>query len=240
MTTPALSFALNTQNANLVFAGPVSGSAATPTYRALVAADLPTITPPTGAGFWGGLFFSGPVPAGSTTAAGGRLAVCGSQAGAGGFQAVLFLVPVPISIAKVTWNVTTGVASTGTMDVGLYTAAGTLVASVNPAAANATAASTGSTVSSLTQGTVTLTPGYYYFAQTANSTSIKATCWVTDSEANDFDEIWTSGGGGSGTNNMWVFATGTSGGVLPSTMPTWTNGSASGGQPGFVAAYFRK
>lgn len=37
-----LTAALNTQSANLVFAGPVSGGAATPTFRALVAADIPT------------------------------------------------------------------------------------------------------------------------------------------------------------------------------------------------------
>ena len=40
-TTPALSFSLNTQNANTVFAGPVSGGAATPTFRALVSTDIP-------------------------------------------------------------------------------------------------------------------------------------------------------------------------------------------------------
>ena len=43
-TTPALSFSLNTQNANTVFAGPTSGGAAAPTFRALVAADLPAGT----------------------------------------------------------------------------------------------------------------------------------------------------------------------------------------------------
>jgi hypothetical protein len=37
-----LSASLNTQSANLVFAGPSSGSAATPTFRNLVNADLPT------------------------------------------------------------------------------------------------------------------------------------------------------------------------------------------------------
>lgn len=42
-TTPALTFALNTQSANLVFAGPSTGSAAAPTFRSLVAADLPTV-----------------------------------------------------------------------------------------------------------------------------------------------------------------------------------------------------
>lgn len=41
-TTPALSFALSTQSANLVFAGPATGSAAAPTFRALAAADLPS------------------------------------------------------------------------------------------------------------------------------------------------------------------------------------------------------
>ena len=40
-TTPVLSFSLNTQNANTVFAGPVSGGAATPTFRALVSTDIP-------------------------------------------------------------------------------------------------------------------------------------------------------------------------------------------------------
>ena len=39
-TTPALSFSLYTQTANTVFAGPVSGGAAAPTFRALVAADI--------------------------------------------------------------------------------------------------------------------------------------------------------------------------------------------------------
>lgn len=40
-TTPALSFSLSTQTANTVFAGPASGGAAGPTFRALVAADIP-------------------------------------------------------------------------------------------------------------------------------------------------------------------------------------------------------
>lgn len=40
-TTPALSFALSNANANTFLAGPTSGGAAAPTYRALVNADLP-------------------------------------------------------------------------------------------------------------------------------------------------------------------------------------------------------
>lgn len=41
-TTPALSVSLANQSANLIFAGPSSGSAAAPTFRALVSLDLPT------------------------------------------------------------------------------------------------------------------------------------------------------------------------------------------------------
>lgn len=42
-TTGTLTFALATQTANRVWAGPTSGSAAAPTFRALVANDLPTV-----------------------------------------------------------------------------------------------------------------------------------------------------------------------------------------------------
>jgi hypothetical protein len=42
-TTPALSFSLSNAAQNAVFAGPTSGSG-TPTYRTLVAADIPTLT----------------------------------------------------------------------------------------------------------------------------------------------------------------------------------------------------
>jgi len=41
--TGSLDVTLSTRNANLVFAGPSSGSAAKPSFRSLVSADLPTI-----------------------------------------------------------------------------------------------------------------------------------------------------------------------------------------------------
>lgn len=41
-TTGTLTFTLQTQSANLVLAGPTTGAAAQPTFRALVAADIPT------------------------------------------------------------------------------------------------------------------------------------------------------------------------------------------------------
>lgn len=43
-TSGTLAVTLATESANTVFAGPASGSAATPTFRAIVAADLPTST----------------------------------------------------------------------------------------------------------------------------------------------------------------------------------------------------
>jgi hypothetical protein len=43
-TTPAISFTLATQTANTVWAGPTTGAAAAPTFRALVTADLPAGT----------------------------------------------------------------------------------------------------------------------------------------------------------------------------------------------------
>lgn len=42
-TTPALTFSLTNQSANRVFAGPTTGSAAAPTFRSLVAADIPDL-----------------------------------------------------------------------------------------------------------------------------------------------------------------------------------------------------
>lgn len=43
-TAGTLALSLATQSANLVWAGPTSGLAATPTFRSLVAADIPTLT----------------------------------------------------------------------------------------------------------------------------------------------------------------------------------------------------
>jgi hypothetical protein len=47
-TSGTLAFSLATESANTIFAGPTTGSAATPTFRALVAADLPLVPLSTG------------------------------------------------------------------------------------------------------------------------------------------------------------------------------------------------
>lgn len=43
-STPALTFSLSTHTANTIFAGPTTGGAAAPTFRALVAADIPDLS----------------------------------------------------------------------------------------------------------------------------------------------------------------------------------------------------
>ena len=43
-TTPALSYTLTSQSANVVFAGPTSGGAAAPTFRSLVSGDIPSLS----------------------------------------------------------------------------------------------------------------------------------------------------------------------------------------------------
>ena len=43
-TTPALSYNLTSQSANLVFAGPTSGGASAPTFRSLVSGDIPSLS----------------------------------------------------------------------------------------------------------------------------------------------------------------------------------------------------
>lgn len=48
----------NNQNANLVFAGPATGSPAAPAFRALVSADLPAVAPST-AYRWSNIFCGG-------------------------------------------------------------------------------------------------------------------------------------------------------------------------------------
>src|SRR5689334_3331648 len=47
-TTPALAFTQIAQAANRIFAGPTSGASANPTFRALVAADIPSLPYGTG------------------------------------------------------------------------------------------------------------------------------------------------------------------------------------------------
>ncbi len=78
-TTPALTFSLSTQNANLVFASPVSGGAAAPTFRALVAADIPAL--PYGTGTVTSVSFTGGLISVATSTTTPALTVAGTSGG---------------------------------------------------------------------------------------------------------------------------------------------------------------
>ena len=48
VTSGSLTFSLNVQSGNVVFASPANGSSGTPTFRSLVSADIPIISLPSG------------------------------------------------------------------------------------------------------------------------------------------------------------------------------------------------
>lgn len=294
-TTPSLTFSPVNQNANLVYAGPSSGGGASPTFRSLALADLPTITaaiggtginsgsstgvaqvnagtwsvstalasgttastqaagdnstniattayfdtPPTtprGGGFWGYCYShpNTPISASNRIAMSSLLA----NGGAGGFVGWLMYVPRPITISTITYEISTVVAG-GTVDIGLYKATGganSLIASLGGVATNAGGANA-PTTTALTQGTVLVPEGWYYFTLTSSTTTTLAMFAMILNAVNDFQNILNNRG--SGANSAIVFATGTSGGVLPTTMPAWSKTAINGSEAtGPIYAYF--
>lgn len=81
-----LAATLNTQNANLVFAGPTSGGAAIPIFRSLVAADVPALGYVTSVDASGGTtgltFTGGPITSSGTLTLSGVLAIANGGTGA--------------------------------------------------------------------------------------------------------------------------------------------------------------
>jgi hypothetical protein len=71
------------QNANLVYAGPVSGSAAAPTFRALVVDDLPSLG--ITALFWVSIL-PGMLPTAMVTLSGGVISSVDNEAAADSFE----------------------------------------------------------------------------------------------------------------------------------------------------------
>jgi len=88
-TAGTITVTLATETANTVFAGPTTGAAAAPTFRALVAADYPTMVGDSGAGGTKGAV---PAPAAGDAAAGKFLSADGTwaaPAGGGGANTAL-------------------------------------------------------------------------------------------------------------------------------------------------------
>ena len=80
-SSAGLSFSLNTQSANSVFAGPSSGSASAPTFRSLVTADIPDLSSvyiPVGTVISGQYGGTGVANTGKTITLGGNLTTSGA------------------------------------------------------------------------------------------------------------------------------------------------------------------
>lgn len=111
-TTPALTFSLSTQSANRIFAGPTTGSAATPTFRALVAADIPDLSS-----------VYQPLDADLTTYAGiTPSANVQSVLGAANYAAIKTLLSLNNveNTALSTWAGTTNITTLGTIGTGVW------------------------------------------------------------------------------------------------------------------------
>ena len=151
---------LATQTANTVFAGPTTGSAAAPTFRTLVGADIPTLAP---------YFFS---PFGDAGGFQGTNTI--GTAAAGLVRCVSFVLPYAITVSNMIINVNT--SSNGNHSyVALYNSAKNLVVQ---GTFNLTAATGAYTTS------VTATPlpaGQYYLAWSQDNGTVNLLAAATTS-----------------------------------------------------------
>jgi hypothetical protein len=139
--------------ANLVLAGPASGSNAPPTFRGLVAADAPNYCSSQAGYFWGG-FVCTPISTPISTTMSTTV------------RAIQFVLPFAITVAKITANLVTGVAA-GVTSFGIYNSAGTLL--IDSGQITTTVAAQGVVQATITP--VALPPGVYYFGFISNSTT---------------------------------------------------------------------
>lgn len=147
------------QTANTHFAGPASGAAAAPTFRALVPADLPTVSVGA-AGFWGGTVYPNFNTDSTTVVLSTNNEV----------RAIQFVLPFSITVDHVTFFIGVGQTS-AKCDFGFYNAAGTTLLATT-GGANATTAQNGVNRIAFT-GSVTLQAGVvYWFAFTCNNAAV--------------------------------------------------------------------
>lgn len=131
------------QDANKVLAGPTTGSAAAPTFRALVSQDFPALT----------VFVMGDTGGANV-----------NPAGANQIRLFGLVIPYPLTCSHLITYETTA-DGTGLYDVGIYNTSGSLVA-------NTGAHHLGAGVIddiAITQGSIRINPGKYFFAFTGDA-----------------------------------------------------------------------
>lgn len=200
-----------TQTANLVYAGPSSGGAAQPTFRALASADIPFSVPNfTTAPFW---WMSGQ---GSnypyTTAAGQFSTGTGNQV-----QFWMVQVPYAIKITTATFRyISAGAGGVGGMAWYDFTGQTKLISFDNFAFSGGA----GPKVITATGGSVSLPLGAYLIAcsQSATGTSANTSGGYLTHGSSDVTDAWNANGtirSGVGTNAMVA-------GILPASLGTLT------------------
>jgi hypothetical protein len=153
---------LNTQTKNTFLAGPSSGSAANPTFRSIVAADLPTQT----LSYW----FPGTV----LPPTNGSSQPLGGTGLANTVRFIIFTLPFNTTISKASIDIST-IDASQTADFGIYNSTGTSklwsIGSGNGISLGTSA------VVSATNTTVTLATGSYLFAWTESGTAGNIYTW---------------------------------------------------------------
>lgn len=196
------------ESANKIFAGPASGSATTPSFRSLVAADYPSVVTTSGQGF---MISYGILTPWQFSISAAKVTDAGNDV-----YAWQFVLPCAVTITKCYIQVSTGVNSS-TITTAIYSAdkstklldSGTFASSVG-------AVNLLNTVSS-----VTLLPGVYWFAQSASTATTLTAFVITVNSAmvNILAGLGISiGGVRGGKSNQTAIS-----GVMPATLGTITS-----------------
>lgn len=227
---------LNTQTANKGLFGPASGAAANPTFRSMVTADLPTVTPASGQGFWAGTALWGMPTLSLTSGVPGVLSA--------NFVSVFgFYLPYPVTIKKLSVFISTAAGATAVCDAGLYpmSAGSTIVVGTN-GGINGNSASAGQSVglftwngsSYVSASSVTIAAGWYYLAwtQSVADTTMRVACFINTGSA-EIAEIYQAEGASLQMMMLSSSAAATAG-VLPSTLPALSTSATNMSCPGVL------
>lgn len=153
-----------TQAANQVMAGPTSGAAAAPTFRSLVAADLPTVINTANQGYFFGVSIRVPETTGATTAF-----------AANEHRVWQFVLPFAVTVNQITFEVVATSGAARSLSLGLWDAScASLVLSSGVMAAGGSPDINvaGIKAKTVSGGPVTLNAGAYWVAMTTDSTTL--------------------------------------------------------------------